>query len=150
MKYLDSLDSDLKNDIDDYRNTALTLAAWEADLSTVKFLIETYNMKPQEKGAGGRNAFLSAAEGGKIEIMEFLYKFDPNLKNAKDDYGETALTLAAWQADVSTVKFLIETYNMKPQEKEGHCWQHNIRFHFCMSNSQKSVMLNVKKYVINF
>merc|ERR1711976_879351 len=110
MEYLDSLDPELKNDKDHKGNTALTLAARKADVATVKFLIETYNMKPQETGSSG----------GKIEIMKYLDSVDPDLKNDKDDKEETALTLAASFADLSTVKFLIETYDMKPKEKGSY------------------------------
>ena len=86
-------------------------------VSTVKFLIENYNMKPQEKGKYGMNVFMWASYRGQIELLEYLLSFDHDLANDKDKYGDTALTLAARYADVSTVKFLIENYNMRPEEK---------------------------------
>merc|ERR1712027_106322 len=98
MEYLDVLDPYLKKGMNVYGDTALTLAARYADQQTVKFLIENYNMGPQEKGAYSRNAFLSAAKGGNIEIMKYLDDLDPDLKNDKDDYGETAPDLA-WKSE---------------------------------------------------
>ena len=54
----------MKNERDDERDTALTLAAYFADKDTVQFLIEEIGMNPTETGFQGRNCFLSAVRDG--------------------------------------------------------------------------------------
>ena len=116
LKYLNSEFPELKNERDDRGYTALTLAAFFADKDTVKFLIEEIGMNPTETGFDGRNCFLNAAYGGKIETLEYLNSNFAALKNARDDQQSTALTLAAYAADKDTVQFLIEEVGMSAEE----------------------------------
>merc|ERR1712178_33796 len=86
---------ELINERDDERETALTSAARLADKDTVQFLIEKVGINPTETGFQGRNCFLSAASGGKIETLKYLNLKYPELKNGQDRYGRRALDLAS-------------------------------------------------------
>ena len=56
--------------------------------------------------------FLDAATFGKIQILKYLDQINPDFKNFRDAYNNTALTLAARYADKQTVQFLIENLKM--------------------------------------
>ena len=107
---------ELKNERDENKDTALTLAAQHSDKDTVQFLIEEIRMNPTETGFQGRNCFLEAAYGGKIETLKYLNLKYPELKNERDDLGRTALTLAAKFADKDTVQYLIQEVRMSTTE----------------------------------
>ena len=94
MRYLNSKNSELKKKRDSSRNTALTLASTNADLETVKFLVEEMKMNVRAVGEFGRNCFLTAASVGRIEIMRYLNSIDDSLKYHRDNYNETAWSLA--------------------------------------------------------
>ena len=70
-------------------------AAYFADKDTVQSLIEEIGMNPTETGFLGRNCFLSAAAGGKIETLKYLNSNFPELKNGLDNYGRRALDIAS-------------------------------------------------------
>merc|ERR1712110_133225 len=116
LRYLDSLESNLKHGRDDERNTALTLASRYASKETVQFLINDFGIDPSALGFVGRNSFLSAAVGSKIETLRYLNDKYPSLKNARDDESDTALTLASEIANKATVQFLIEEVGLDPSE----------------------------------
>ena len=78
---------ELKNARDNHNDTALTLAAEFADKDSVQFLIEEIGINPTETGFQGRNCFLSAARGRKIETLKYLNSDFPELKNGLDDEG---------------------------------------------------------------
>ena len=63
-------------------------------------------------GRFGRNSFMEAAHGGKIETMNYLDFKNPKLKNSKDDHQNTAFNLACAFADSSTIEFLIDKMKM--------------------------------------
>ena len=98
----------LKNHRDENNETALHLASGFGDFETVKFLVDEIGININEIGIFGRNCFLNAVYGSKIKTMRFLNSKNPQLKNARDDYQENALTLACGFADLKTVKFLVE------------------------------------------
>merc|ERR1711881_219383 len=106
LKYLISIDSNLKNHKDNYNASALNFAAEYADKATVKFLVETLRMDTKNVARKGRTPFLYAVLKGKIETVKYLDSIDSDLKNARDTYGGSALTVAAEYANKATVKFL--------------------------------------------
>merc|ERR1712154_200860 len=105
-----------KNGKDDSQGNALGSAARFADKNTVQFLVETLEVDETETGFNGRNCFLLAASGARIETMKYLNSKFPDLKNGKDDNQHTALTLAAELADKNTVQFIIEQLEMDETE----------------------------------
>ena len=116
MRYLNFRNSELKNSKDNDYETALTLAVRFADFETVKFLIEEIEIDINQTGRNGRNCFLEAAYEKKNDIMRYLNSRNSGLKNAKDDYNNTALTLAVHSADTATVQFLIEEIQVEINE----------------------------------
>ena len=60
-----------------------------------------------QTGPFGRNCFLSAAAGGKIEIMKYLNFQNSNLKTSKDWHNNTALSLALLGTKWNTIQFLL-------------------------------------------
>merc|ERR1712110_78600 len=116
VRYLLSVDPSLKNTRDYEESTVLTLASEYANKSTVQFLINDFGIDPSALGFVGRNSFLSAAVGSKIETLRYLNDKYPSLKNARDDESDTALTLASEIANIATVQFLIEEVGLDPSE----------------------------------
>ena len=51
--------------------------------------------------------------------MRFTNLKNTRLKYRRDENGDTALTLASWNADLKTVKFLIEELQMDINAKAG-------------------------------
>ena len=52
---------------------------------------------------------MSAAEGGKIEILRYINEIvDDSVKQARDEDGDMALTLAARNGYDEIVQFLVE------------------------------------------
>jgi len=120
LRYLNSiLDDSVKKARDDNNNTALTLAARLGNKKTVQFFIEELNADPSDEGALGRNAFLAAAEGGKVDTLRYLNKIvDDSVKQARDDYNNSALTVAAICGNKESVQVLIEEFNFNPASAE--------------------------------
>ena len=126
LRYIDGLDPELKNTVDDNNNTALSIASSFADERTIKLLIEEFSMNVTTSlGFANRNSFLSAAFFGNVEVMRYLYSVDKEFVNSRDDGLSTALTLAAQGPPTSdysvavfieTVKMLIEEMEMDPSE----------------------------------
>merc|ERR1711970_958054 len=58
---------------------------------------------------------MKAALGGKLETMKYLNSEYPNLKNGRDKYDNTVLTLAAGYAQKS-FRFLVEEIGMDATE----------------------------------
>merc|ERR1712038_1589829 len=85
-------------------------------VEAIQYLIEELEMNVNETGLFGRNCFLQAAEGGKIETMRYLNLVNPELKNDRDDDENTALSLAASHADLETVEFLVEEMEINVNE----------------------------------
>merc|ERR1712026_653226 len=99
MKFFDSLHDDLDSGTRlrghrNYGDNALTLAAWKADVKTVKYIIENNGIKPGwlpvwpsplwHVDKKGRNAFLKAMVSSNFEMMRYLNDIDPGLKYAED------------------------------------------------------------------
>lgn len=143
MRFLDKLDSELKNAKNDDGDTALTLAAWKADKKTVQFLIETLNMNPQEKGHNGRNAFLRALSSSNFEVMKYLDDLDLKLKYKKDKDGNNALTLAVWvNLDIlKTVKFLVEDLKMNTSIMNEEYFNYDYQHSHIIINSESRARL---------
>jgi ankyrin repeat protein len=108
LRYLNSKDPTLKNARDNVGDTALRLASWSANKETVQFLVEEMGLNISDVGFLGRNSFLAAVVGSKIETLRYLNSKDPTLKNARSYYGDTALTLASKYANKETVQVLVE------------------------------------------
>ena len=88
------------------------MAAYLASKPTVQFLIEKLKMNQTETGFLGRNCFMTAAYGGKIETLIYLNSNFPELKSKRDDQQSNALTLACTRAGKETIQFLIEEVGM--------------------------------------
>ena len=69
----------------------LFTAACEFDSKhNVEVFIEEFKVDIKETGFWGRNCFLKAASGGKIDTMKYLHSVDDTLFLEKDDQGYTA------------------------------------------------------------
>ena len=107
-------------------HTLLTFTARYSNKDFVQFLIDDMRIQNiNETGEYGRNGFLYAAHGEKIETMKYLNSKSPDLKKyrerERDRYGEeTALTSACWASDIETVQFLIEEMKININEAGGH------------------------------
>jgi ankyrin repeat protein len=107
--YFLKIDKHLCLEKDEKGDTMLTLASSLGFHFTVAILIKDYKMSVKEGGYRGRNCFLRAAENEKHETMRYLHKYiDKSLCNARDEDGNTALTLACFFGLEETVKLLIE------------------------------------------
>ena len=73
----------------------------------------------------GRNAFLLCAMGGHLAVAEYLApKMEEHLLDA-DDFGKTALHLAAQEGQLSMVEYLVRScgFDVKAVGKVGsHCF----------------------------
>merc|ERR1711972_1063132 len=105
------IDRNLCKRKDENGDTALTLASRYGSKETVELLIKEFNADIHELGFDGRNCFLMAAEGGKLDSMKYVHSIDKNLCKRIDKYGQTALTLAIYYGSKETVELLIEEYN---------------------------------------
>ena len=74
-------------------------------------LIKEFNADIHKLGFKGRNCFLRAVLGNKIDTIRFLHKIDKNLCKGKDEYGHNALTLASCYGSKETVEVLIKEFN---------------------------------------
>ena len=95
MRYLHSLDNTLFRARDDDNATALTFASCYGSKGSVEYLITELKVDVQETGVNGRNCFMHAAVGGKVDTMRYLHSLDDTLCQARDDHNDTALTLAS-------------------------------------------------------
>ena len=121
LKYLNSKNADLKNNPDKNQTTAMEMAITYSDLKTVQVLINVIGVNINETlGRGprrrGRNYFFYATSEQKIEVMRFLHSKNPELKNYRDEYQDTALTYACRYLNLKTVKILIEEMKMNISE----------------------------------
>ena len=112
MRYLYSINKNLCNAKADWLGeTTLTRASAYSEAETVKILFAEFNADIYELGFRGRNLFLRATEGDKIDTMRYLHKIDENLCKGKDKEGDTALTLASKFGSKETVEVLIKEFN---------------------------------------
>ena len=84
----------VKDQRDDNNNTALIAAAKFSDLRTIEFLVEEKKVDVEEKDKNGENVFTAAARRGDIEMMKYLDNRDGELRNAKNNDGNTAFQVA--------------------------------------------------------
>ena len=107
MRYLHSLDDTLFRARDENNDTALTLAGYYGSEEAVNYLITELKVDVRETGENGRNCFLSATEGGKIDMMRYLHSLDDTLCRARDENNDTALTLAGYYGSKESVEYLV-------------------------------------------
>lgn len=102
--------------------TVFVTACSAGRLEIVKMLLEyAPNVKKDVIGFKGRNAlhYTVRAENDPIDLARFLVEelhFDVN---AVDDYGTTALMLAASMGNMAIVKFLVEDCGVDPAVKDN-------------------------------
>ena len=84
VKYLGTKHSELINTVDENNNNGLHRASRQGNLEIVMYLIETLKMDPAVKGRYGRNSFINACNGGKLEIVKYLATKHPELINSVD------------------------------------------------------------------
>ena len=109
MRYLHTIDETLYQAKDDQKDTALCLSSKLGSKQTVEFLITELKVDIHETGFLGRNCFLQAATGGKIETMKYLNSIDATLTRARGTDDSTSLTLASQfgpESDYFVVKLL--------------------------------------------
>jgi len=116
IKYLHCIDENLCRAKDEDSQTSLTLACRSASKETVELLLDVIKVDIYETGFRGRNCFLSAAEGGKFDTMQYLFSKNKNLCREKDEENDTALTLASRSGTKETVEFLIGKVKLNIQE----------------------------------
>ena len=88
LRYLHSVDENLCKGKTEDGYTALTLASEFGSKEIVELLIEEFNADINELGSEGRNCFLCAASGGKLDTMNYLHSKDENLWKEKDHGGQ--------------------------------------------------------------
>ena len=88
-------------------DTVFTLACEWTDLETVKLLVEL-GADINKTGFCGRNGLLCAAQEGKQDVIKYLHAKNSQFIHSVDGIGDTAFTLACGQADVETIKLLVE------------------------------------------
>ena len=110
LKFLHSVNKTLFQATDDNGDTALTLACTFGEKATVEWLISELRVNFHETGRFGRNCFLSAACGGKIEIMKYLHTVDEDLCQARDDDSNTALIIASRYGSKDSVEVLVNLF----------------------------------------
>ena len=62
-----------------------------------------------------------AAEGGQLEMIEFLCSKFKDKIHAKNLYGRTALHWAAQAGKCAVAQYLIEEMNLNPQDRDKVC-----------------------------
>ena len=60
----------------------------------------------------------AAAEGGQIEVIEFLCPKFKDTIHAKSLYGQTVLHKAAQEGKCAVAQYLIEELNLDPQDRD--------------------------------
>ena len=135
---------------DKYEQTALMIATDNGDIEIVKMLLENPNIDVNAKDENGQTALMIAAQSGNTEIFKLLHT-EPNIDlgrytklmiaviscdidlvyqvmnesstdvNAQDEYGQTALIIAAQNGYFEIAKILLKTPNIdvNAQDKNG-------------------------------
>ena len=88
-----------------HKTPLMWCAIWGC-VKSAKFLIKNQALLEEKDyyHYGGTTAFLFAAEHGNIPMIELLQKSGANTK-ARNNYGETAVMLAAKNEHIDTVSF---------------------------------------------
>jgi len=94
--------------IDAYGGAALLLPAQNGDYDMVRLLLEhrADPNRPFKHGKDGRTPLMFAIMGGHLNIVELLLEHGAQVE-AKDDYGETALTYAVKHQDREVARLLL-------------------------------------------
>ncbi|XP_069687940.1 uncharacterized protein [Periplaneta americana] len=99
--------------------TMLHEAARYGQLRLVKYLIDhKADIEARDSSMNERTALMWAAERGQLGIVEYLIKRGSNV-NACDEYGYTALLLAARNAKLDVVKLLTQHTDVMACDNEG-------------------------------
>ena len=69
----------------------------------------------------GENAMHQAAEGGQLEVIQFLSPMFGTRVHEKDSYGYTILHCAAQSGHCQVARYLIEVLKMDPQDRDKVC-----------------------------
>ena len=90
-------------------NTALLLAASNGHIEMLEHLIKNHHCKLTETNKFGNTPLLSAAYNGQIEMLKhLLLKPEVSIQERNRSEGDNVLSLAAWNGQVDTVRFLLE------------------------------------------
>ena len=76
----------------------------------------------RETGYNGRNCFLSAVRGSKIDTMKYLHSIDETLCQARDITKSTALNLACLYSSKETIECLINEFGVDIHETGYRNW----------------------------
>ena len=71
------------------KHTALTMAAENSNLDTIKHLVKKYDFNINDTTIYGDNAFILAVEKGSIDILQYLVSVDPTIKHSISNYKYT-------------------------------------------------------------
>ncbi|KAK1241917.1 hypothetical protein MKX07_007740 [Trichoderma sp. CBMAI-0711] len=111
---LEEPDADL-NAVNGDGNTRLIQAARDGDLGIVKMLLRDENKTTAEDD---QRAFLAAADGGHVDVLEWLLATFHIDMNATDAMGSTALHLAASKGYITAVRLLLKTGGVDINKKD--------------------------------
>ena len=80
-------------------------ACYDGSLEYIQKLIDQ-GADINQTGYQGRNGLMLAVQGSKVEIIKLLHGKNDQQIHAKDESGESAITLAGKNADLEIVKLL--------------------------------------------
>ncbi|KAJ9598100.1 hypothetical protein L9F63_026796 [Diploptera punctata] len=96
------------NETDKNNDTALTFAAYLGLTNVVELLLERGADTEVAGGQNNRTPLIHAAACGYIKILELLLKFNASV-NARDENGETSISLAASEGKSNVVELLLQS-----------------------------------------
>lgn len=89
-------------------NNILIYASRTGNLEMLKYLIENYDLDPNEVGSNGKTVLMSGARSGNVEIVKYLVEDKGMDIDAKDEKGLTPIISALDSEDLETFKYLLE------------------------------------------
>ena len=115
LEFLKEINTDIKATGPDGQNALHRACVGKGDTETIKWLLRQ-DFSPEDKNNRGCNAFLLAAEYGKLSVLKFLKDIHADMK-VTGIHGQNALhTACVGKGDINTIKWLLDQ-GFSPEDK---------------------------------